>query len=242
MAAPDYNAPPIRPGAAPTLDVVQAGLSTLGGTQPGYLRITEALVKTLRYHFSDPTRIEYPSLVDRVWVAGETSPIQITSLAEWDPRKSSQRPALLVDRLDQNKDLERRGIGDQLMGALGGTGAYRHFMLGQHVVHCLGGREGEAELLAAEVWRELARFAPKIREVLCLLRFLPYRVGKRVQLDEHKEHYSIPVLIGYGYDETWKLTPLDEDEITLIQSVVPPPTSPPPFPQGFSPGFDRGFN
>lgn len=217
MAAPDYSVPSIRPGAAPTLDVVQAGLTATPTAAPVYVRLTEVLVSWLRWHFSAASRIEYPNLVGRVYTPAnkESSPIVITSLAEWTPQTANKRPSVLVDRLDQERDMQTRGIGDQFQGVAPGN--YQHFMIGQHVVHCIGGREGEAEYLAAEVWRDLSRFAPVARERLCLYRFLPMKIGKRVQLDEHKETYTVPVPMIYGYGEAWGVHALDEEEINAIR-------------------------
>ena len=221
MPDPGYQpAAPIRPGAAPQFDGTQTVFATdPKAAQPIYLKMTDVLIQVLRYHFGNVNYIEYPNLTGRVFLPNdrEASPIQISSLAEWNPKNTTQRPCLLVDRLDQELDLQHRGIGDQFQGIR--PGQFAHFMEGQHVVHCLGGREGEAEFLAAEVWRELSRFGPLIRSFLCLYRFLPVKIGKRFQLDESKEHYSIPVVCFYNYEEDWNIKPLDESEITGIQSL-----------------------
>lgn len=217
--AEDHDIDPIRASANPTIDVVSAGLRTNVHWQPAWVRMTEVLVRWLRFHFSAESRIEHPDLIGRVWTAQPSSPIFISSLAEWAPNQSQERPAVLVDRLDQDKEMNQRGIGDQLQGIK--PGQFAHFMNGQHVVHCLGGRDGEAEAVAFEVWRELTRFAPYLRELLCLLRLLPMRIGKRVQLSqEHKEHYSVPIVLAYGYSEAWRVKVLDEEEITAIKSLV----------------------
>lgn len=213
-----YDAPPIREGAEPTLSASGAGFTTLGGQQPAWYHLTEALVRWLRYHFSAANRIEYPALVGRVWTANrELSPILVSSLAEWNPQESQKRPAILVDRLDQEKDMTRRAIGDQWHGVRPDN--YWHLMTGQHVVYCLGGQNLEAEVLAAEVWRELVRFAPVARRHLCLMRFLPVKVGRRVQIPEHREHYASPVVCVYGYEETWRLYPIDEAAVAAIRAT-----------------------
>jgi hypothetical protein len=182
------------------------------------LRLTNVLVRWLRFHFSAASRIEHPDLTGRVWTDADSSPIFISSLADWDPNKSGKRPAVLVDRLDQRKDMNQRGIGDQMMGVA--PGRFAHFMVGQHVVHSLGGRDGEAEILAWEVWRELTRFAPYARKAVCLHRLLVSTVGKRVQLPESREHYTVPVVLDYGYEENWRVFPMDEEEITAISTLI----------------------
>ena len=214
-----YDVLPIRTGAAPTLSIEGARLQVNPQYTPVSIRMTGAIVNWLRWHFGAASRIEFPVLVDRVWTANdETSRITIASLAEWKPVVSDHRPALLVDRLDQNKDMNLRGIGDQLQGIKPGT--YCHYLQGSHVVHAIGGREGEAEFLAHEVWRELVRFGPVARRALCLERFLAFNMGKRVQLsDDHKETYTVPVVSTYGYQEAWKVRPLDEEEINQVTTI-----------------------
>ncbi len=217
MATPP-DVTPIRPGAAPDLNVVLADLVGRLDHQPVWSYMTQKLVKWFRYHFSLAARIELPDLADRVWLPDqEKSPIKITSLAEWTPLAADQRPAILVDRLDQDLDQKTAGIGERLMGGAPGF-RYAHFVAGSHVVHCLGGREGEADNLANEIWRECSRFAHVFREAMCLYRFRAVKVGKRAQITETdgKQHYSTPVLLTYYYEESWKVTPLDEAAVAAI--------------------------
>ncbi len=210
-----YLAQPIRPGTEPTLSVSAAGLVAAGQQQPVYLQMTRVLLSVLRLHFSAAANIEFADLTDRIWTNAQSSPIMIASLAEWTPEQSAKRPALLVDRLDQTPDLARRILGQQFQG--GTPGNYFQYMEGRHVVHCLGGREGEAELLAAEVFRELFRFGPVIQKYVCLNRFQVERAGKRRQLsDEHREHYTVPVPVYYHYGESWRVKPVDEAEINAV--------------------------
>jgi hypothetical protein len=211
-----YDVDPIRPGAEPRLSVSGAGLTTTNGAdQPIYVRMTNALTRVLRYGFGAASRIEYPDLVDRVWVEGESSPIQISSLAEWRPASASARPAILIDRLDQDHDVTHRAIGDQYQGVK--PGAFSWLVTGAHAAHCIGGRDGEAEILGAQVWRNLKRWAPIIRQSLCLVRFLPVKIGRRAQIAEFKQHYVVSVIVTYGYWEASRIIPLDEEEITSIR-------------------------
>jgi len=215
----DYDSLPIRPGAAPILDTGEVRFTTFAATQPIWVRMTDVLLRWLRYHFSAAARIEYPDLVGRVWTDNESSPIVIASLAEWKPTTSDQRATILIDRLDQETDMNTRPIGPQYQGVR--QGYFTDFMRGQHVVHCIGGREGEAEYLAAEVWRELKRFAPIARDYLCLYRFLPERIMKRRQLsDDYKETYTVSIPVFYYYQEAWRLNNTEEVPITEIQTIL----------------------
>lgn len=216
---PDYDAQPIRPGAAPTLTLSALGNASNGASQPISQRMTEVLIKWLRFHFSLASRIEYPVLADRVWTNLESTPLVISSLAEWKPNEADKRPAILIDRLDQETDMQHRPIGPQYQGVK--EGYHEDFMVGQHVVHCLGGKEGEAEYLAFEVWRELKRFAPVVRDYLCLYRFIAMRVPKRRKLDdEHSSTHAISIPVIYNYGESWKLFPTDESVVTQIQTIL----------------------
>lgn len=221
MADPwNYDADPIRPGADPRLDVNAAGLRNRQTLNPASIRMTGALVGWLRYHFGLASRIEFPNLAGRVYTSDPgTTQIWIGSLAEWKPELSGKRPALLVDRLAQDFDMQHRVLADQFQGIK--PGFYCDFMQGTHVVHCVGGREGETDFLAYEVWREFGRYRNIARDALCLHRFLPLQIGKRVQLaDEHKEHYTVPVIVAYAYEQTWRVRPLDEVEITQVRTVL----------------------
>lgn len=220
-----YDAPSVRPGAAPTLSVSGSGLAAGQQIQPAWLRITAAIVRVLRWHFGAAGRIEHPDLADRVWTADqEQSPIQIASLAEWKPANAGQRPAVLVDRLDQEKDVARRLIGNQYQGVR--PGYLWWLKTGSHVVHCLGGREGEVDVLAWEVERDLARFANVIREAVCLHRFDVVTIKKRTQLDDEHgtHHYTVPVVCTYGYEETARVFPLDEAEVTAVRTLLTQPS------------------
>lgn len=220
MAGPNYDAPPIRPGAEVTLDAAAVRFTEESTWQPVWIRMTPVLVRWLRHHFSVASRIEFPNLTERVWTNDPaTTGIVITSLAEWNPRQSGQRPTILVDRLDQQEDLSKRPIGMQFQGIR--KDYFMSFMQGQHVIHCLGGREGEAEFLADEVWREMKRFSPRIQPYLCLYRFQPLSITKRRQLsDEYKEHFVTSVPIMYYYDESWRLYNVGESEVTNIGTVL----------------------
>lgn len=221
-----YPGEQLRPGALPNLSREGAKLyPTVVGTdlpavlQPHWLWMTGKLADWLRWHFGSTTRIEFPSLKDRVWTDQPDTKIWIGSLAEWKPELSGQRPAILIDRAEQDVDTQHMGIGgNQLMGGV--PGYYAQYMVGNHAINCLGGREGETDYLAAEVWRELSRYANKVREWLCLARFRPVRTGRRRQLDEHKEVYTVPVFVSYAYAETFAVAAADESPVTAIRSTL----------------------
>ena len=176
---------------------------------------TGFIVGILREHFKTQSGIEDPALYDKVWTTGVSSPIVVASLAEWKPASAQQRPAVLVDRMEQAVDIAKRSIGNQLQGIM--PGFFNTYMTGSHVVHCLGGREGEAELLAHEVWRQLHEFQHQIQEELCLDRFLPVKVGKRMQFQDNTEQYTVPVEVIYVYQEAWRIKNLSQSAVNAIK-------------------------
>jgi len=210
-----YDATSYRPGSNPTFQGSTAGLDPTLSQQPVWHLMTRFLVGVLRQHFGTQAAIEDPAMFNRVWTNAPSSPITIASLAEWKPQDTQQRPAIYVDRLEQTVDMSKRSVGNQLHGLM--PAFYNTIFDGSHVVHCLGGREGEAELLAHEVWRQLHEFAPQIQKELCLLRFLPVKVGKRVQFQSTTEQYSVPIEIIYGYQETWRIKNLSESQLNAIK-------------------------
>jgi len=216
-----YDLPPPRPGAAPKLDTSSAGanIQPRPSNGPQWSLLTPAFIRILQYHFGDASRIEDPYLVGRVWTNQPSSPIVITSLAEWKPDQSNQRPALLVDRLQQMRDPSKNLIGGgQFQGVRPDN--YALFMVGSHVIHVVGGREGEADVLAKEVGRELSRFANILAPKLCLNRLRYQETGKRTELTEHKQIYTVPVIMTYEYMEQWRVTRDDEAAVNSIISGI----------------------
>lgn len=198
-----------RPGADLVLDREAIGATGATG-QHGAYRVHEGLLKWMRYHFADPTRIATPNLVERVWTDEPSTPLIIASLAEYNPEQASGRPALLVQMNRQTPDPQRRSIDHRPMGGCGtGEAALVHtrFWYGQHTIHCVAGAEGEALLLATEIADEIDFFAHIVRPGWCLHRLELTGIGERRKLEEYKETWSVPVGLHYGYARSAILEP-----------------------------------
>lgn len=211
---------PGRPGHLATLQVSAVTSGLLDHDWPP-LKMTKAMLNWMRYHFGETSRIAHPDLKDRVWVDNESTPILIQSLAEYSPNVANLRPAILVDRLEQKpyaRTLDTRRIG----GCGYGTAEkqYQQHWIGQHVLYCVGGREGEAELLAGEVFKEIFGFCKVLRVPLCLEKFDVLPVPKRTKIEEFKETWSTPVGIEYGYVMSSRAYELDVAQLAKVNLTL----------------------
>lgn len=192
------------------------------------LRVTKGALAWLRFHFGEAGRIHCPQLKNLVYVPdgpdGEpTTPLVISTLAEYRPNDASRRPAVLVERGDQQLEGAAAGIGLRELG----TFQLNHTvpMHGSHTVFCLAGREGEIELLAAEVLLELVGFHQQAADRLCLRRLRAPAMGRRVRLDEpFKDTWTVPIHITYDYDVRFQVTPaapaLRRAQISALDAAV----------------------
>jgi hypothetical protein len=198
MATTTTTSPPTFLGL--TLSSMQ---SLLGRPQ----LLTGIFRDVLMRHFYSVGNIEEPDLRELVWKEGETTSILIESVHRWRPELTEHRPAVLIKRNTlQNM---RRGIGDRQQGNpvdAFGDEHYATFWVGSHTMFCLGGSGAQAELLGTEVQRELTEFGPAIRQALDILRVQVMQMGAVTGLEEARENWVVPVTVGYGYSEQWRLT------------------------------------
>jgi len=172
-------------------------------------RLTKFLLKWFRYHFSNADLIVDPALKSRVWVDDINSPIHISTLAEYTPADDERRPAVLVERRDQQRLAE--------LDVLGGTGGDYALvdsnvyipMAGQTVVMCVGGREGESDAIAAELFGELSAFLPALQQT-SLPEFKRVRlagIGPRQQLPTFKDTWTTQIFLEYHYQMVYRVFP-----------------------------------
>ena len=171
--------------------------------------ITGFLRQWLISHFSKETRIEHPELRGKLWKAiGTETEIEIESITRWKPETTEFRPSIIIARNDWK--ILRFGINDQMMGERWDFTGIEHFaayLEGSHTLFCISSVATEAEILGAEVYREMMQFGPKIREELDLKRFVVVGVGKLFELEEARSNYAVPVTVAYGIEERWQLIP-----------------------------------
>lgn len=181
-------------------------------------RLGRALLLWLRYRFGAPERITRPALRTAIWTPEPGSPLVIATLAEYDPARDGTRPALLVERSDQDLDLRPLSIGMQRHGAQ--PNSIVAPLVGQHVIFCLGGREGEADAYAAEIFVDLVAFCNIVASRLGFRRLRPYKVGTRRKLEEYKEIWAVPIFIQYEYDYTTDVRPAAESSATIQRTYI----------------------
>lgn len=158
-------------------------------------------------HFANSDNIEAKELRGKLWKAVPATDIVIESITQWRPDLTQKKLAIIIKRNDWQP--QRISIDDRLHGGLPTSANREHSILiaGSHTFFCLAGKGTEAEILAAEVYREMMQFGPIIRDELDLKRFSLVSVGSLFELEEWKETYGVPVTVSYVADENWTLVP-----------------------------------
>jgi hypothetical protein len=158
-------------------------------------------------HFSKAENIEAKELRGKLWKAIPSTDLVVESITQWRPDLTQKRLAIIIKRNDWQ--IQRVGIDDRLQGSdnINGTVEYSTLISGSHTLFCLAGKGTEAEILAAEVYREMIQFGPVIRQEMGLQRFMVVSVGALFELEESKENYGVPVTVSYVTSESWQLVP-----------------------------------
>jgi len=162
----------------------------------GYLR------NILLQHFYAATTIEEPDLRHLIWRDRDSTDILIESILAWTPQMTQRRPGIIIKRNDT--DYHPLGIGGDLRMMPSDTLGHEHYVrawVGSHTLFCISKNGPQAELIAAEVKRELSGFADKIARFVDLKRFRVLKVGAPGELEESAEHFVVPVTVGYAYEE-----------------------------------------
>lgn len=169
--------------------------------------MTVLLRQLLIDHFSDPQRIENPDLRGYIWTGADSDPILIESISRWRPRKTENRPAILIKRNDWQ--VQRQGIDHRLMGGLSleGNLDYACLVSGSHSIFCVSNNGAEAELLGHEVFRLILHFSPLIREAANLARLEVAGLGGLNLVEESQDNFVVPITLQYVFLEKWTLLP-----------------------------------
>lgn len=170
--------------------------------------MTGYLVEWLRQRFGSPDNIEEAALRSLLWEAMPKNTCQeivIEAETKLNFGAAGKRPALMVRRGDWTS--ERIGIDDRLLGGnnLDGVRHYCDFVRGTHTVFCLTTVATQTELLAAEVYRNLKQFGPRIREEVDLARFGAVGMGSVFEVEEARKTFAVPVTVAYSAFENWEI-------------------------------------
>lgn len=185
-------------------------LQSLCGKMPKPLLVTGILVQWLRKHFGSPWNIEDPLFKDVIWSPDLASTgIIIDSVFKWNPAQTEGRPSIVIKRGPWRA--LNLGINNQKLPSTSGSGAccfdnigaYNLLYQGSHTIFCIAGESAEVEILAAEVYREIAQLGPIIRPFFSFLRFQLADVGEPAILEESTENFVVPVTVSYGVQDIW---------------------------------------
>lgn len=167
-------------------------------------RVTGFLLQHYINHFGHAEQAGISPLRNCVWSSDPMrSKILIESLTRWDPASAGVRPAILVRRNDW--EVTQLAIGNVLQSSqiTDGTQRYSVMMSGSHTIFCLSVEAAECEELAFEVLQQLLEFCPLLRAKLGLLKMLPSQLGKPLPVLESREHFGVPITVGYCHNFNW---------------------------------------
>lgn len=178
---------------------------TLG---PRPIVMTGLLRMWLIRHFSSADNVEDQAQTIRklVWQTNiKNAGIVIESITRWTKELTEKRPAVMIKRNGWKRI--KLGIGDRMQGTSDQDAqtAYGNAWQGSHTLFCIAGSGAEAEVLCAEVYREINQFAQQVRAAADLLRIEVTEVGEVAELEEAKQNFFVPVVVGYGFMEQWRI-------------------------------------
>lgn len=185
--------------------------SALCAYEQSQILMTGSLREILIAHFSDLNNILSPHLRRRftsqgLWKddANARPGITIESLHRWRPELAEASPALVLKAHEWQ--FQRLVIGD-VESEDHRNGRFQYFgtWVGAHTIFVLANEAEEAQIVANEVMKKLVWFSTHIAQSLNLLRFLPVSIGEVGALAESREHYVVPVVVGYVAEESWWL-------------------------------------
>lgn len=174
------------------------------GARP-YL-LTNYLCEQIRFLFDEKNFRETPELYSVVWTKNRPSEILVEPAVKYQPENTGQRPAVLVRADDWQYN--HVAVGDRTQGTTIDNdvrGGYSVLVSGSHTLFCLSPLPTQAEMIAAEVARQLNQYSSLIRYDLDLLRFRVMGVGGVKVLEESKKHWASPVVVTYSFWENWQL-------------------------------------
>ena len=167
------------------------------------IMITGLIRDQLIRHFAAPSNIEEPDLRNLIWRRDERPGILIESFYRWRGALANKRPAVVIK--PNTRTSMTYSIG--MKSGLNENGHYEYSVLwlGSHTVFCLHGSGASAEILGAEVQRELLQFSPVLINYLGLFHFTVTEVAGISLLEEDRQTYVSPVTVAWAYEEKWTL-------------------------------------
>ena len=205
------------------IEILDPDVSSLCVTGHRPYILTGVFVWLAITHFASKNNIVDPELQAHLWSpedldAGVTSGIQIQALTKFNPAQLQHLPAIYVKRNSMSPT--QISIGDRLFSpgitspgiqangyfsAIDGGDQFETLITSSHTLFCIGETGLAAEKLGAEVFYRFLEFASRIRNDLGFYRFRPTELGPAQKLDEDKEHWVAPVVLGHVTNHAWTL-------------------------------------
>ena len=205
---PPAGTPPSK-DACRTQSTVDISYLCDNGWQP--LLITGFLRDLLVRQWANPQNIVSPEMKQYVWSEQASSGILIESVHRYRADLVEKRPAIMIKRNSfRNMQLGFAGLNNGAGIAAypnekGAISRHQTLFVGSHTLFCIHGTGASAEILASEVVTHLIDCLYPIRMHLGLRQFSVTEVGAIQELEESREHYVVPVTVGWGYEHVWEL-------------------------------------
>lgn len=197
--APEPPPPPAAPGPL----LITPDLSNLCSVGWRRRLITGLLRDVLIRHFAAPTNVQELNLRQYVWQDSLQTGILIEAIGRSVPDLVEKRPAIII-KANARKST-RFGIADKTGTDERGRDLYCKGWVGSHTVFCLNNTSAASDILADEVEREITEFAPALIQYLGLLACSVTSVEATGEVEESKESFVTPVVVGWAYQHNWAL-------------------------------------
>lgn len=178
--------------------------------------LVDALIRNvIRVHFQTNPLQGYPGISRLVWVpderaGGEDVPgtIRIDLLDAWNPSRVDSMPAVIISAGDLSS--MRLGIGDRHMSPgehdLTGVETKSRAWVGSITIFCMARKYAQSRLIAFSVTEQLQNLS---EQIACQANLRRLEVAKLLTTKPLKELPTIlvtPILVEYGFIETWKVS------------------------------------
>lgn len=167
--------------------------------------LTGMLRQLLLQHFANADNIEEPDLKELIWQEAQGTGILVESVWRWRADTIEKRPAIL---LKQNAYRNFRVLINDRYGS--DARGFEHYVttwVGSHTVMVIHASGAAASVLATEVQRDLTQWFVVLGPYHGLLRLQVTEVGAVSEVEESSQHYVVPIVVGWAYEEKWSVRP-----------------------------------
>lgn len=170
--------------------------------------IDGVLVQLMVQHFSYPSHYLYSKLQDVFWSTNPSErTLNIYPFTSWQGPQSITSPAIVYNNLGQRP--QRIAIGDQFYQSTDrpGVEAFARQYHGAHRLMCVGRTDGEAELLASELYEWLTAFSSWLVKNLPFYNFEPSDREQPKLYSDLGDKVGVAFTVSYSYLWAWEMVP-----------------------------------